>query len=196
VKPSNTAYLAYNLFYANSSNFNTSQAGEINGMDTSVLGDPRFIDGSVTGSAWGFQISASSAAVDRAIGSNEVIDIENKPRSGAPDIGAFESAPFHIWVLQVSDETLRAYWGEQNGVDHYLFTVSCPQGANPPNEMGCDSPTRYPGSADSVLLTGLTNFANYTVSVSGLDQSGAVLMSNEGTAMPTDIFVFVPVIAK
>lgn len=196
VKLSNTATLAYNLFFANSGNINTSQVGEINGMETSVLGDPRFIDGSVTGSPWGFRISASSVAVDRAIGSNEVVDIENKPRSGVPDIGAFESAPFQIWVLQVSSETLRAYWSEQNGVDHYLVTVGCPQGANPPNEMGCDSPARYPGNVDSVLLTGLTNFVDYTVSVSALDQSGAVLMSGEGTAMPTDIFVFVPVIAK
>lgn len=196
VKPSNTAYLAYNLFYANSSNLNTSQTGDINGMETSVLGNPRFIDGSVTGNAWGFQISASSAAVDRAVGSNEISDIENKSRSGVPDIGAFESAPFQVWILQVSSETLRAYWGDQNDVDHYLLTVSCPQGANPPNELSCNVPTRYPGSADSVLLTGLTNYANYNILVSALDSSGSVLMTNEGTAMPTDIFVFVPVIAK
>jgi len=196
VKPSNTANLANNLFFANASNINTSQVGVINGMETSILGDPRFIDGSSTGNALSFRIAASSAAANRAVGSGEVADYENNPRNGIPDIGAFEATPFRLLVLQVSSEALRAYWGEQSGVDHYLLTVSCPPGANPPNELACDSPTRYPGNTESALLTGLTNFADYTASLSAIDPTGAVMMSSEGTAMPTDIFVFMPVVGR
>lgn len=92
VRPSNTANLAYNLFFGNTSNVNTAQAGAINGMGTSIFQDPLFI--SITPGPNLFRIPASSPAVDQAMGSDETVDVESSPRHGVPDIGAYEATSF------------------------------------------------------------------------------------------------------
>ncbi len=196
VKPSNTANLAYNLFFGNSSNVNTSQVGVINGMNTSVLGDPRFIGGAAAGSVENFRISTSSAAVNQALDSSEVEDIAGNTRNGVPDIGAYESAPFQVWVAQVASETLRAYWGTQSGIDHYQLTVTCPPGAKRPAEVECNVPKRYPGDADGAWLTRLTNYASYDIAVTAYGADGAALLADESEAMPTDIFVYTPLVTR
>jgi hypothetical protein len=196
VKPSNTANLSYNLFYANASNINTSQVGAINGMGTSVLGDPRFVNTSAAGNRERYRILAASAAVDQAAGSPETVDTANDPRNGVPDVGAYESVPFQIRVFQVSSESVQAYWGQQPGIEQYLLTVGCPRGANRPNEVACDSPQRYPANIDGIRLTGMTNFVEYTISVSGENESGVIVISDERTAIPTDIFVFMPTVIR
>lgn len=196
VKPSNTANLAYNLFFGNASNVNSSQVGVINGMNTSILGDPRFTEGAATGSAENFRISSSSAAVNQATGSDEVQDFGGASRNGVPDVGAYESAPFRVSVAQVASETLRAYWGPQTGIDHYQLTVTCPAGARRPAEVACNVPTTYPGNADGAWLTRLTNYANYDIAVTAYGPDGAALLADESEAMPTDIFVYTPLVAR
>ncbi len=192
VKPSNTANLSHNLFFANSSNVNTSQVGTINGLYTSIYSDPQFIGDAVQP----FQIAATSPAVNRAVGSTEPFDMAGNLRQGVPDIGAFEAPPFRVTVIQLSSESLRAHWGQQVGIDHYLLTVGCPQGANRPNEIGCNAPTAYPGNAESATLTGLTNYVNYSISVSAMDENGNALASDETVAMPTDIFLYTPLVHR
>lgn len=196
VKPSNTANLAFNLFFGNSSNVNSSQVGIINGMNTSIYGNPRFIEGGATGSPENFRISTSSAAINQAIDSNEVEDIAGHSRQGIPDIGAYEAAPFQVWVAQVASETLRAYWGAQTGIDHYQLTVTCPAGARRPAEVACNVPTTYPGNADGAWLTRLTNYANYDIAVTAYGPDGAALLTDTSEAMPTDIFLYTPMVAR
>mgnify|MGYP005840763901 CR=1 FL=1 len=196
VKPSNTANLAYNLFFGNASNVNSSQVGVIDGMNTSILGDPRFTMGAATGSAENFRISSSSAAVNQAIDSDEVEDFASASRNGVPDIGAYESAPFQVWVAQVASETLHAYWGQQAGIGHYRLTITCPTGARRPAEVECNASITYPGNADGAWLTRLTNYATYDIAVTAYDPDGAVLLADESEAMPTDIFVYTPMVAR
>lgn len=196
VKPSNTANLSYNLFFANASNINTSQVGVINGMNTSVFGDPKFIGGAAADDALAYRVSATSAAAGQAIGSTESADMVNNPREGVPDIGAFEAAPFRLRVIPFSPETLFAYWGTQAGVEYYLLTVTCPPNANRPNEVECGVPATYPDDSEGALLTGLTNYVSYTVSVSAVDANGDTVVTDEDAAVPTDIFLFTPLVLR
>ncbi|WP_297633459.1 hypothetical protein [Caldilinea sp.] len=194
VKPSNTANLSNNLFFGNAGNINTSQVGSINGMETSILQDPLFLNDPTGENP--FRIPATSPAVDRAKGSDETTDVENSPRHGVPDIGAYEAAPFRLTAFPTASNSVRVHWGAQIGVSSYQMTVRCPPSANPPDGFACNQPVRLKGDADGALLTGLTNYAAYTVLVSGLDGNGNVILSAETTAFATDLFVYAPLISR
>lgn len=134
--------------------------------------------------------------MDRAKGSDETTDVENSPRYGVPDIGAYEAAPFRLKAFPTASNSVRVHWGAQIGVSSYQMTVKCPPSANPPDGFACNQPVRLRGDADGALLTGLTNYAAYTVLVSGLDGNGNVILSAETTAFATDLFVYAPLISR
>ncbi|MCS6827521.1 MAG: hypothetical protein NZ553_12980 [Caldilinea sp.] len=194
VRPSNTANLSNNLFFGNAGNINTSQVGSINGMETSILQDPLFLNDPTGENP--FRIPAISPAVDRAKGSDETTDVENSPRNGVPDIGAYEAAPFRLTAFATAPGSVRVHWRTQKGMASYQMTVRCPPSANPPDGFACNQPVRLNSDADGVLLTGLTNYAVYTVLVSGLDGNGNVILSAETTAFPTDLFLYAPLIGR
>lgn len=194
VMSSNTANLAYNLFYGNAGDVNASQGSTVRGMETSILADPMFVGGAEDGQA--FKIPAYSPAVDRAIGSQETVDIEQNPRIDVPDIGAYEAIPFRIAVFPISSGSVRVYWGTQVGIASFQVIVKCPRNANPPSGFTCEQPASVAGDQEGVLLTGLSNHVIYSVRVVGLDQSGGAIFSDEKDFMPTDLFLYTPLILR
>jgi hypothetical protein len=193
VKRSDTANLAHNLMHGNASNINSFEAGTVNGMDTSIFTDPLFqIEPTADGSR-AYQISPASPAVNQAIGSTEAVDSENGPRTDIPDLGAYEAAPFTISVKAIASQSLYVYWGQHRGVRQYRLDVKCPAGLS---GNSCNTSTFHAGDTDGVTLTGLSNYANYTIDVGIVDASGNVSVSQSSTGMPTDLFVFIPNVAR
>jgi hypothetical protein len=192
VMPDNTATLSYNLFFDNIGNI--SQSGTVRGMETSILADPMFVGGSEDEDA--FKIPANSPAVDRATDSQETVDLEQNPRNGVPDIGAYEAVPFRLTIFPTTSGSIRVQWGAQRGVANYRITVKCPPAASPPDGFACNRPARLNGDVDGVFLTGLANYVIYTVLVEGLDQQGNVILSAEESGFATDLFIYAPLIRR
>jgi hypothetical protein len=78
-----------NLFFNNSLPDTFPDTGAtVNGAATNITGDPKF--NSVGSPNFDYSIQAGSAAADQAVGSTTAVDISNAPRTGTPDLGAFE----------------------------------------------------------------------------------------------------------
>lgn len=192
VTEQNTANLAYNLFSGNAGNVKSD--GTVQGMETSILANPMFVGGAENEQA--LKIRTNSPAVDRAIGSQEPVDVEQNPRINVPDVGAYEAIPFRVIVFPTSSGSVRVHWGTQIGIEVFQVTVDCPPNADPPSGFACNQPTRIAGNQDGILLTGLTNHATYGVRVAALDQSGRTVLSDEKDFTPTDLFLYTPVILR
>ena len=126
------------------------------------------------------------------------VDIDNDKRD-KPDMGADEYVPLPLYVSS-RDSALLLNWGINPSLmpslHHYELTVQCQIGANPPNEIGCGQ-TFDLGTKTVFLLTGLSNYKNYTLSVTSKDQAGAILeIFRTVTAFHTDIYVFLPLLIK
>jgi hypothetical protein len=189
VQLENTAHLDHNLFHGNVSNINRSAVGTINGMDTSILEDPLFESESVADGNHTFRITTTSPAVNQAIGSTEPVDIENRPRTEIPDIGAYEAVPFSLRLMAVTRQTLNLYWGVQRGIDQYQLTVECPDDAAAPTGMECNTTANFPGSVEGVTLTGMTDEVDYTIHVAAVDPNGEIVFSDAITVTLTDLFL-------
>jgi hypothetical protein len=151
---------------------------------------------------YNYHILASSAAEDEATGSTTTLDMDrnSRPYNGASDIGADEYAPFALHVSP-RDGSLLLDWREgatvwAGVVDHYEVLVTCEQGASPPDQGGCGSPI-HAGELTRFVLTGLTNFKPYTVTINVRDPSHSLIASSTTmTASPTNIFVYLPGISR
>lgn len=192
VKTGNTANLINNVFANNNVSLNTSQVGVVNGMNTSVVaGDAGFM--SPGAPAYDYNISFASPAVNVAVGSTDATDIDGDPRIGVPDAGAQEAAPFNVLVAPI-DQGLNVQWGDNPGVLSYELGVTCPNGANDPNEVDCGATRSYPGDSTGTLLTGLTNYQRYGVTVVPVIPGGVRLSPAVVTATPTDLLVHIPIV--
>jgi hypothetical protein len=69
------------------------------------------------------------------------------------------------------------------------IVVAGPAGDQPSPITGLSEPTRV------YTLTGLTNYSWYTITLNALVDGGSYLTAT-ATAMPTDIFVFLPVVLR
>jgi hypothetical protein len=152
----------------------------------------------------------TSVAKDAAVGSNTVLDIDKEQRClGILDIGADEYLP-PIWVVvtPIESESLRVRWSvdlnriDIGNVDYYNVIVDVAAGVSLSGgqmtceEALCEIPLDV-GLAQTVDLTGLTNYQIYTVSVEARSATGNVLAtSNLASGMVTDIFVYLPAILR
>jgi hypothetical protein len=124
------------------------------------------------------------------------IDGDSRLLFSPPDIGADEYAPIVLTSIPVASGTLKLNWKTDTvvvkGVDHYELLVFCPPGANPPN--GGDCPATFDQIHEtSYVLSGLSNYKTYTMTVRAKDSSdGLIETSNTVTTFPTDIFVYLP----
>jgi hypothetical protein len=193
----NLATLYEGLFDNNNSN--TSNFGNIDGLHTMISGPARFVDPA----GLNFRIQHNSAARDATSSSKLPDDVDNEKRDQNPDIGASE------YIVQLPQITsLRAAagvggvvnvdWHGENMADllhNYVLTVTCSVGASPPAQMGCGVPTDM-GTATAVQLTGMTMYQQYTLTLKAYDSDQNLLAEAQTTAVPTDIFLFLPTIQR
>jgi hypothetical protein len=147
-----------------------------------------------------YHILGSSAARDQATGSTVIVDIDGESRTlfGEHDIGADEYAPIILSVSPVISRTLHLRWQTNAslvpGLDRYDIVFSYESGANPPDQG--NSPIDV-GTQTSHLLTGLSNYSEYTVAIEARDSSDVLIAtSNTVIAIPTDIFVYLPIVSR
>jgi len=200
----------YNGIFANNSNDTNLEndpptpggPGMINGVETMLVRDS--MDYVSLGSpSYNYHIASYSVAKNQAFGSTigQDIDDQSRPYNGVADIGADEYLPFPLAVLP-GDHWLSFNWNEgaqllAGGVNKYSILVSCEPGANPPNEVGCDQPADVGSDITNYLLTGLSNFKRYTLSVFAKTSQGVVIGTSESIiAIPTDIFIYLPLVLK
>jgi hypothetical protein len=193
-QPGNTVNLNTNLFSGNTSN--TGGGGVFNGTATNLNGNPGFL--SPGSPNYDYHITSSSAAIDEAAGSSTAVDIDNQSRTlfAPPDVGADEFVPLTL-SASPGDELLRLNWVTQPGLlvglDHYQVLVTPGPGAAPPDQGNSFSV----GLSTSTTLTGLTNYADYTVRIEARNGSNITIgRSNSVTAFPTDRQIFLPLVTR
>ncbi|MBX2997417.1 MAG: hypothetical protein KF893_02815 [Caldilineaceae bacterium] len=196
VKLANTANLSHNLFHGNHSQVNQFEVGTITGMDSSVMADPYFVTEDPNVDGISYQIAATSPAVDQAIGSQESIDIHNRPRTRVPDIGAYEAQPFQVWVFPTSSGELTVYWGIHPGIMEYRLTINCPNIQARTRKLQCGDRISYSGAVSGAVLDGLENYKIYDIVVAAMGPDGDALLSTSRQAMPTDILLFIPTVSR
>lgn len=191
----NSVSLTNNLF--NNNNQDTGGGGTFTGTGSIFSGNPDFV--SPGSPNYNYHIDASSAAINQANGTGTAVDIDNHSRTafGSPDVGADEYAPI-ILTVSPGDGSLALFWNPDiallAGLDHYEIIVSQGGGASPPNEG--PSPINA-GSNTTFALTGLTNNANYTITIQARNSSnGFIASSNTIVIFPTDNLIYMPAILR
>jgi hypothetical protein len=97
VFPGTTGNFNINLFSANTKDTNAdgspNSGGTFSGLGTTTFAaDPGFVAPGAPN--FNYQITATSPAVDKAVGSPVTVDITGQPRDSNPDLGAFEFRTF------------------------------------------------------------------------------------------------------
>lgn len=115
-----------------------------------------------------------------------------RPQDGAYDIGAYEFTPALTMQVRPNDQALYLTWQ----VDITLPLTSTwrlayegPPGDQPSPLTGLSQPTR------AYTLTGLTNYAPYTLTLQAM-LDGSPFLTDTVTATPTDLFIYLPVMLK
>ncbi|MCB8944620.1 MAG: fibronectin type III domain-containing protein [Ardenticatenaceae bacterium] len=193
-QPSGTVNLNKNLFYGN--NFDTGGGGTFNGMGTNLSGNPNFL--SPGSPNYDYHITSGSAAIDQATGSTTPVDFDNESRttSAPADVGADEFVPLFLSAIP-GNGALMLNWtavpGLLTNLDHYQVLVTPSAGANPPAQ----GTSFAVGLNTSATLTGLTNFANYTIHIEARNgDNNTIGKSNTITLYPTDIQLFLPFVKR
>ncbi len=195
--PNNTITLLDGLFSGN--NLNNNNDGIITGVGTMINGSASFK--SAGAPDYDYHIQDNSDARDAAAGSPVITDVDGENRDASPDIGADEYIPptiTHLIGAPYASQSVLVTWDViymEDKLDHYEIEISCPAGANRPNEVDCDTPLNV-GTAQQIQLTGLTNFATYGITLRALDNSSSELDSKSCTFIPTNIFVYLPVVVR
>lgn len=165
--------------------------GTITGLSSTFSGVPDFVGN--------YRIGDSSAAINAASGSTTAVDVDGQNRTlfTPRDVGADEFAPLELYA-DGRDQTIYLQWNSDlnllSGLDHYEIVIAPSGGAAAPNEG--PSPINA-GSQTTFTLTGLTNDADYTITVRARSGAGSIIAtSNTVTIFPTDDIVFLPMIVK
>jgi hypothetical protein len=194
-QPSNTATLDNNLFFGNNSN--TGGGGAFPGSGSSFSGNPGFVSPGAPN--YDYHLTSSSAAINKAATSNMHLDIDNQHRSeiSLPDVGADEFVPFTSFQSVSGDTSVSLNWQVDGallpGLAWYEVVVTPSTGAVAPTQGTSFSV----GLNTNITLTHLTNYKSYTIVVEARNQAGDLLAkSSSVTVMPTDIFVYLPIVIK
>jgi hypothetical protein len=194
-QPGSTVNFDTNLL--NNNSVDTGGGGSFTGSGSNFTGSPDFIAPGAPN--YNYRIDNGSAAIDQAGGSGTAVDIDNQSRTafGSADVGADEFAPLYLHA-QPNNQTLILSWAADTtlltGLDHYNIVVSQSGGANPPIEG--PSPINA-GISTSFTLSGLTNNANYTITIQARSGSNSLIASsNTVIAFPTDDLVYLPFVVR
>jgi len=187
--PFNNVTRGYNGWFRAGSEFKDS-------TDITGSSDPGFVDVS----NHDYQLTHTSQARDEGIDVGVETDYEGNPRpyGDRPDIGAYEYLPALRLTAIPFDQSVRLYWTpyEDPALATYVISYTHPAGTQPPHQ-GPSPITNIPGTAQSHVFTGLTNYAFYTFTVAARDANGAELATSASVrSMPSDIFVYLPMVSR
>jgi len=147
-----------------------------------------------------YHLGDGSPAINAGRDEGVTVDLDGQPRpvGSAPDMGAYEfpvaltlsawpgDARMHLaWQLAGSEPALASFT---------ISTTRQPAGSLvfPPTLI-----TGLPTTTRAYTLTGLVNYAWYTVVVEGWDAGDSLLLrSNVVAVMPTDLFVYLPLTVR
>ena len=138
-------------------------------------------------------VSAASPVVDRANAAQSPgEDILGNERSN-PDIGAVELIPALSLYGVPGDAAIYLMWHVNTSLPASATWQISYQGGQPGSEP---SPiTAVANPIRSYTLTGMENYALYTITLNAVD-GGSPILTDTVMVMPTDIFQFLPVIQK
>jgi len=195
----------HGLFAGNTKNTNADGSpvpvGTINGLSTMLSASSAgFVSpGSPNNN---YHLRLDSPAKDQATSSAIVNDIDgqSRPYNGVSDLGADEYWLFPLFAIP-GDGIMQLNWTTgasmlAGGVNKYEILVTCPAGANPPDQGGCGQPINA-GTATTFTLTGLSNFKQYTIVVNARDSSRTLIAtSTTVTAFPTNLLLYLPLVVR
>jgi hypothetical protein len=158
-------------------------------------GSPGFVDAA----HHDYHLTADSPARDAGTRVGVTTDFEGDPRpwGSRPDIGADEFATLYLTAAP-RDRGIYLSWTlfSDPAPDSYVIRYTYGAGGSDA-QQGASPIQGISATTDSYSLTGVTNYVFYNVTVTAVDQSGASLaVSNSVRVMPTDIYVYMPVIVK
>jgi hypothetical protein len=146
-----------------------------------------------------YRIGTSSAGKDKASGSIESVDIDNRARVN-PDIGASEATfgssggNLNVEITPRSGQIIMR-WNAVNNATRYQVVVGCPAGANEPEQMVCGTPLIV--TNNNLTLTGLTNYVLYNIEVLALNDADEIVTASPILRMfATDLSYFLPYISR
>jgi hypothetical protein len=176
------------------STFANPQLGTLSGLTLPRWTGSQFADGSSTiGEAFERLVmlygtpSSGSSVIDNANAVNAPSeDILGNPRSN-PDIGAVEFVPELQLTGFPADGAIVLQWEVNTAVSNGT-TWKISYTGNPPI-TGINKDVR------TYTLTGLTNYTTYDVTLNGM-LSGSPILTDTVRVMPTDRFIYLPLIAQ
>ncbi|HJS28517.1 MAG TPA: right-handed parallel beta-helix repeat-containing protein [Anaerolineales bacterium] len=159
----------------------------------SILATPEelFVDEA----AGDYRLKPGSPAIDAGVALPDVpADLEGNPRpiGLAYDIGAYEFVPALAMSAFPSDQAVHLAWGVNITLPitaTWRIDYNGPAGDEPPPISGIGPEVR------TYSLTGLENYTIYTFLLNAVVGAAPVLTAT-ATAMPTDLFAFLPVIFR
>jgi hypothetical protein len=144
----------------------------------------------------GLNITVGSSAKDYGIslGSayNSSINSVTRPSGVGWDVGAYEFVPSLVLHGTPADQSIHLTWtvtGDLPVTSTWRITYDPPDGDESPPISDITNTTR------AYTLTGLTNYALYTVTLSAILESTPFL-TDTVKVMPTDIFVYLPLVSR
>ena len=187
--PFNNVTRGYNGWFRAGSEFKDS-------TDITGSGDPGFVEVS----NHDYQLTHTSPARDAGIDVGVETDYEGNPRpyGDRPDIGAYEYLPMLRLTAIPFDQSVRLYWTpyDDPALATYVISYTHPAGTQQ-SQQGPSPITNILGTAQSQSFTGLTNYAFYTFTIAARDANGAELATSASVrSMPSDIFVYLPVVIR
>ena len=175
--------------------------GDFFGLATMLrTSDPKFI--SPGSPNYNFHIRLDSLAKDNATESSINMDFDGQNRhfNNISDLGADEYWPFSLSGIP-GDGSIFLNWFTDapylvGGVTRYDVIITCPTGANPPEQGNCGQPINA-GSGTTFRLTGLTNFRSYTIIIKAKDSLNTTIAESTTLQIfPTNLQIFLPSIVK
>jgi hypothetical protein len=160
----------------------TNTSGPVNGLGNVISASSAgFI--SQGSPNYNYHLRLDSAAKDQATNglASEDIDLQSRPFNSISDLGADEYWPFPLSAFP-ADSTLHLNWSAgvgvlTGGVSKYEVVVTCPAGANPPDQGNCGQPINA-GTSTTLTLTGLTNLKQYTIVVNARNSSQTLIATS------------------
>jgi hypothetical protein len=148
-------------------------------------------------SADDYHLGNGSPAINAGRDEGVTLDLDGQPRpiGRAPDLGAYELQRLLDLSAWPGDERIHLAWqvaGHEPALHSFAisYTLRPQKGSTlyPPGLF-----TGLPTTSLAYTLTGLVNYARYTVVVEGWDTGDNVLLrSNPVVVMPTDLYVYLP----
>jgi hypothetical protein len=135
-----------------------------------------------------FRLQVNSPAIDVGV---YIPGIDDGYKGAAPDLGAIEFTPSLTLHGAPADRAINLTWTVSATlpvtatwhIDYYM---------TPTNILTATDPL---STTRAYILTGLTNYEWYTVTLRAMMDT-TVLLSDTVSVMPTDIFVYLPLVLK